>query len=121
MSASPISVDAIAQVVHSAVRALQIAQGETPVAEWATAEDWQKTSSREAVGFQIANPHAPASAEHDRWMAERIADGWVYGPVKDAGAKTHPLLIPYAQLPEAQRRKDALIKAIVAALAGPSI
>jgi hypothetical protein len=111
----------IARVVHEAVRAFQTALGEAAAAPWDSAEDWQRQSTREAIAFQIANPSAPPSAEHDRWMAERLRDGWVFGPVKDASAKTHPLLIPYAQLSDAQRRKDALIKAIVSALSRPNI
>lgn len=49
-------------------------------------------------------------------MASRIAEGWTYGPVKDFAAKTSPCLIPYADLPEAQRRKDALFQSVVRAV-----
>lgn len=49
--------------------------------------------------------------------AEKQAAGWRYGAVKNAEAKTHPLMVPYAELPAAERRKDALIQTIVDALA----
>ena len=29
--------------------------------------------------------------------------------MKDPAAKTHPCMVPYADLPESQRRKDALV------------
>jgi hypothetical protein len=34
----------------------------------------------------------------------------------DATPPTHPCLVPYAQLPAEQQRKDALFQAVVAAL-----
>jgi hypothetical protein len=46
-----------------------------------------------------------------------IADGWTYGPVKDAAARTHPLLVPFAQMPAEAQAKDRLFIAVVRALA----
>lgn len=56
---------------------------------------------------------------HDVWAAERLAQGWVYGPARDDAAKTHPCLVPYAELPEKEKafdRNTALgaLKAIIA-------
>jgi hypothetical protein len=50
------------------------------------------------------------------WCRSKVADGWVFGPVKDADAKTHPCLVPYDALPREQQRKDALFVAVVNAL-----
>lgn len=36
----------------------------------------------------------------------RIAQGWSYGPERDDAAKKHPCLIPYEELPEAEREYD---------------
>ena len=48
-----------------------------------------------------------ARDEHDRWMADLVRDGWTFGPgPKDAVAKTHPLLVPWADLSESEREKD---------------
>jgi hypothetical protein len=30
--------------------------------------------------------------------------------------KTHPMLVPYSQLPETERRKDALVAAVIRSL-----
>ena len=68
------------------------------------------------VRFAIDHPDAPDSAEHDAWMADKIADGWRYGEIKDAEAKTHPCLVPFDQLPREQQAKDALFRAVVKAL-----
>ena len=35
---------------------------------------------------------------------------------KDAKKKTHPMMMPYGDLPEFERRKDALVNAVVDAL-----
>lgn len=43
---------------------------------------------------------------HEVWAAGRIAEGWIYGEAKDAGKKTTPLLIPYAELPESEKAYD---------------
>jgi voltage-gated potassium channel Kch len=47
-----------------------------------------------------------ARLEHDRWMRDRVADGWSYGETRDDERKLHPSLIPYAELTEAERDKD---------------
>ncbi|MFA5265682.1 MAG: RyR domain-containing protein [Opitutaceae bacterium] len=106
----------IARVCHEANRAWCQACNDTTQLPWDEAPKWQRESAIKGVDFCIANPSAPASSNHDSWFAQKVADGWRYGPVKDAEAKTHPCMVPYDQLPEEQRRKDALFKAIVAAL-----
>jgi len=60
-----------------------------------------------------------AENAHDLWAAERMAQGWVYGPRRDDSAKTHPDLVPYRDLPESEKeydRKAAMgtLKAIIA-------
>lgn len=48
-----------------------------------------------------------AQEEHDRWMADLVADGWqpTDGP-KDPDRKLHPLLVPWEDLAESEREKD---------------
>ncbi len=43
---------------------------------------------------------------HDIWAEGRIAEGWVYGAVKDGEKKTTPLLVPYAALEESEKEYD---------------
>lgn len=64
----------------------------------------------------MANPNAIPSDSHDNWMKQKLADGWQFGSVKDAVAKTHPCLVPYDALPIDQRVKDHLFAAVVRAL-----
>ena len=108
----------IAHVMHEAVRAWQAANGEKPAPPWSRAAQWMKRSSIEAVKWRLANPNAPASAQHDQWLEEKRAAGWRWGKIKDGAKKTHPLMVPYSKLPEADRRKDALVAAVIDALTG---
>lgn len=47
-----------------------------------------------------------ARVEHDRWMEERIADGWTWGPKRDNEQKIHPALVPWDQLEESVKQYD---------------
>jgi hypothetical protein len=107
--------EAIARVCHEANRALQIEAGDPAVSpSWEDAPAWQRESAVDGVAQAQAG--ATPDELHGAWCRFKEQDGWVYGPEKDADAKTHPCLVPYAQLPEEQRRKDAVFGAIVAAL-----
>ena len=43
---------------------------------------------------------------HDNWAQRRILEGWRHGPARDDTSKTHPDLVPYAALPEAEKEYD---------------
>ena len=104
----------IASVCHEANRAYCLTQGDTSQLPWTEAPEWQRSSA--IMGVEKALEGATPEQLHESWTAQKVADGWVYGEVKDADAKTHPCLVPYAQLPAEQQRKDALFGAVVAAL-----
>ncbi len=60
-----------------------------------------------------------AQHNHDVWAQGRISEGWVYGSARDDEAKTTPCLVPYSDLPEAEKdydRRSAVgnIKAMIA-------
>jgi hypothetical protein len=111
------SIVGIAAVCHEANRAFCASLGDHSQPTWPEAPEWQADSAKKGVEFALANPDAPDSAQHDAWMADKIADGWVYGPVKDAEKKTHPCIVPFDGLPLEQQAKDKLFRSIVAALA----
>ena len=46
-------------------------------------------------------------------MREKLNNGWVYGDEKNADKKEHPCMVLYNDLPEEQRMKDKLFKAVV--------
>jgi hypothetical protein len=48
-----------------------------------------------------------AEAEHLGWEEQKRMEGWVYGPPpKDNEKRTHPLFIPYSELPDDEKEKD---------------
>lgn len=47
-----------------------------------------------------------AENTHDVWAAERIRQGWRYGPQRDDQTKQTPCLIPYHDLPEDEKVFD---------------
>lgn len=111
--------DQIAKVCHDANRAYCQSIGDNTQLPWEEAPDWQKDSARKGVDFCIANPDAPPSANHESWLEVKRQEGWTYAPVKNVEKKEHPCFVPYEALPIEQQKKDALFKAVVAALYTP--
>jgi hypothetical protein len=106
----------IAMVCHQANKAWCEANDDNSQKDWHGAEEWQRQSAIMGVEFRLNNPNAGKDSQHNAWMQDKINDGWVYGDVKDAVAKTHPCIVPFEQLPEFQQKKDALFCAIVDSL-----
>ena len=50
-----------------------------------------------AFSFSPAEVEALAAAEHERWMRERIAEGWRHGPRRDDTLRINPALVPWDQ------------------------
>jgi hypothetical protein len=107
----------IARVCHEANKAYCLSIGDNSQPDWEHAPDWQKQSAENGVVFHLLNPHAAPSHSHEEWLKEKKSTGWKYGPVKDAEKKEHPCFVSYDDLPEEQKKKDALFIAIVRALA----
>lgn len=103
-------------ICHEANRGLCETQGDYSQTSWANSEQWQKNSAIKGVAFCLRNPKAPPSANHESWLKEKEADGWVYGEAKDAEAKTHPCCVPYDKLPPDQQAKDHLFRGVVEGL-----
>jgi hypothetical protein len=107
----------IAQVAHAINLAYSHALGDDSHKPWDEAPDWQRNSAIAGVDFHLSNPDAGPEASHESWLAQKQADGWTYGEVKDEEAKTHPCIVPFAELPEEQQAKDYIFRAVVHALA----
>ena len=45
---------------------------------------------------------------HENWAAARITEGWRYGPTRDDEKKLTPCLVPYCELPEAEKEYDRI-------------
>jgi hypothetical protein len=106
----------IARVCHEVNRAYCQALGDNSQLPWEKAPQWAKESAVNGVIMHQAYPDAGPEASHESWMEEKTANGWKYGPVKDADKKEHPCLVPFGQLPVEQQAKDYIFRAIVHAL-----
>ncbi len=104
----------IAKTCHEVNRALCSALGDDSQVPWADAPEWQRKSAVDGVVACLrgGDDYTPEKS-HANWLEGKVLDGWKWGPVKDAEAKTHPCMVPYDQLPEEQRLKDSLFVAIV--------
>lgn len=110
----------IAEICHEANRALQRIQADPAIP---VSKDWmgesleQRQSVMDGVAQILSGEVTTPEQSHANWVRFKRDQGWILGPVKDERKKTHPLLIPYEQLPHDARTKDALYFAIIKALA----
>jgi hypothetical protein len=107
----------IARVCHEANRAYCIGLMDYGQELWENAPQWQRDSAVLGVEYHIANPDSKPEDSHNSWLKVKEAEGWKYGPVKDATKKEHPCYVPYDKLPPEQQVKDKLFIAVVRALA----
>ena len=47
-----------------------------------------------------------AKKVHEVWAYNRMQEGWSYGEDRNDAKKTHPCLVPYDELPEAEKDYD---------------
>lgn len=85
---------------------------------WSEAPAWQCESALLGVEGIAEGRITRPEQSHESWSAQKVADGWVYGEVKDAAAKTHHCLVPFNELPPEQQMKDHLFFAIASTLLG---
>lgn len=102
----------IASIAHEVNRAYCQALGDDSQVPWTDAPDWQQVSAIKGVVYHSENPESKPSDSHDSWLAEKKADGWKYGPMKDADKKEHPCYVPYEDLPVEQKAKDYIFKTL---------
>lgn len=55
--------------------------------------------------------------EHRRWMRFYLTYNWEYDAVRCDAQRKHPMLVPYAELEESEKRKDAYAWELLGALA----
>lgn len=108
--------ESIARVAHEINRAYAASLGDDSQPVWEDAPEWQQSSALAGVDMNLANPDATPEQSHESWLAQKTAEGWAYGEVKDVEKKLHPCFLPYAELPPEQKAKDYLFRGVVHAL-----
>lgn len=106
----------VARVAHEVNRAYCAALGDHSQPAWRDAPQWQKDSAMMGVALHTDHPDADAAASHDSWRAQKIADGWTYGPNKDPANKKHPCIVRFEELSVEQQAKDFIFRGVVHAL-----
>lgn len=105
-------VEALARVGHESNRAYCIYMEDLSQPPWDQAPEWQKQSARNGIRGALKG-NTPEQS-HAGWLAEKIREGWVYGPIKDVEKKTHPCIVAtYDELPAYQRKKDEIYLAVI--------
>jgi len=56
--------------------------------------------------FSAEEVEIMAEMEHGRWIAERLKDGWRYGPQRDVARRISPYLVPWRDLPDSVKEWD---------------
>lgn len=107
---------ACAHAAHEANRAYCAALGDTSQPEWHAAPEWQRTSALNGVRGVLIDGDTPVQS-HESWMREKRESGWTFGEAKDPVSKTHPCMVDYDRLPEAQRAKDTIFVTTVRVMA----
>lgn len=128
--------DTLARRIHASYARESMAKGEvTP--DWDQLVESHRRSNRRAsehiwtklasAGYRLSQDHsglpqladgglaleeegfvkAIARLEHERWIADRVLDGWRYAPLRDNYSRHHPMLKPYDDLPDSEKQKDA--------------
>ena len=103
----------IARVAHEVNRAYCGALGDFSQKAWVDAPEWQRENFIRGVIFQQEHSNADAEETHDAWVQEKLAQGWMWGPIKDIRKQEHPCLMAYDDLPLEDRVKNFLFRGVV--------
>ncbi|QQP86906.1 RyR domain-containing protein [Entomomonas asaccharolytica] len=103
----------VAMIAHNVNKAYCHSIGDDSQPNWHEAPQWQKDSAINGVKYHLSNDNVTPEQSHESWLKQKQDEGWKYGEVKDPEKKEHPCFRPYSELPQEQRTKDFLFKAVV--------
>lgn len=100
-------------VYEGARIAAMAAQAPIVPALWVDREEDFKTQFLEVIERQCGPQRSTSPEElHGSWMQSYFSMGWVYGEEYDREKRIHPDLVPYRQLGQLERDKDAVFVAL---------
>lgn len=103
-----------AEFVYNAARLAAIAS-EAPIVPvpWNEREEVFRSQFVKVIERQCGDQRSHSPEElHGSWMQSYFAMGWAYGERYDREKKTHPDLVPYADLGQLERDKDGVFVAL---------
>lgn len=106
-------IEQAARILHNWNRAYCATIGDPPDQLWEQMPEHQRESRQSAIRFVLENPQASPEDIHQEWTRSRTEEGWTLGTVRNEDLKTHPNLVPYGELPTAQRTKDTFPRTAV--------
>lgn len=103
-----------AEFVYNAARlAAEAANAPIIPVIWNEREEPFKEQFLKVIVRQCGEQRSGSPEElHGSWMQAYFEMGWVYGAKHNADKKTHPDLVPYADLGQLERDKDAVFVAL---------
>lgn len=102
------------EFVYNAARlAAQAANAPIVPVLWEQREQDFKDQFIKVIERQCGEQRSKSPEElHGSWMQAYFLMGWVYGDVYDRDKRTHPDLVPYADLNKLEQDKDAVFVAL---------
>ena len=103
-----------AEFVYNGARLAAIAS-KAPIVpvQWSEREESFKSQFLDVIERQCGEYRSKSPEElHGSWMQAYLTMGWAYGEVYDRENKIHPDLVPYIDLGQLERDKDAVFVAL---------
>jgi hypothetical protein len=103
-----------AEFVYEGARiAAMAARAPVVPAPWGEREQAFRDQFLKIIERQCSDQRSRSPEElHGSWMQAYLAMGWVYGAEYSREKKVHPDLVPYANLGQLERDKDAVFMAL---------
>ena len=103
-----------AEFVYNGARLAAIAAGAPIVpVQWSEREEAFRTQFLNVIERQCGEQRSKSPEElHGSWMQAYFSMGWAYGREYSREEKEHPDLVPYAELGQLERDKDAVFVAL---------
>ena len=102
------TINDIAKLCHDACREYCLTIDDDSHLPFEESPELLQASVIDGVKRVLKNPDMTAEESHNNWLTYKIEEGWTVGEKKDVEAKTHPNLVPFAELPETEQYKDEL-------------
>lgn len=103
-----------AEFIYNGARIAAIA-AQAPIIPviWTEREEAFRNQFLKVINRQMGEQRSKSPEElHGSWMQAYFGMGWVYGEEYDRERKIHPDLVPYADLGQLERDKDAVFVAL---------